>query len=276
MSVDEARKYLEIIAEKGFKWVLWTGGEVFIYYDEILDLTKYGKSLGLKFSIDTNAYWAISKTVAHEKLKPLKDAGVIHIDVSCDAFHMKYIPVDRVINAVESAQELGISSRVCFTYSGNQAEDNMILNKIKEEKLPYADSELAKVGFAKKLPESAFGCIDITKVGDCGELGPLVLPDGNVIGCCNPTVQKESPIFIGSGKDNLEKNLEKFLKSSCIMYLNTFGFKTLYEFLSGDSSFSQFKNKRYSHCCEFCEDIFSDYKLSAKLEDYMKKAVEAK
>jgi len=271
MSVGEAKRYIKIAASKGFKCILWTGGEIFIYYDEILELTEYGSSLGLVFTIDTNAYWATSKEIAYEKLQRLQKAGVIHIGVSCDAFHLKYIPIDRVANAIKASQDLNLSTIVSFTYSGNKKEDNKILSTLKDYEVPFEVSEVAKVGFAKNLPDEVFGRIDISEIGSCGELGPLVRPDGSIIGCCNPTVPKQSPVFIGAGKENFEDNLNKYLKSDCINSINELGFKTFFELLSSDLVFSKYKTKKYSHCCEFCEDIFSDGYLSGKICDFIQK-----
>ncbi len=275
MSVEEARQYIEIAASKGFKCILWTGGEIFIYYDEILELTEYGRSLGLAFTIDTNAYWATSGEIACEKLERLQRAGVIHIGVSCDAFHLKYIPAERVVNAVKAAQHLSLSSIVSFTYSGDEAADNKILNDLNGFKIPFEASAVAKVGFAKKLPEKVFGSIDISQVGDCGELGPLVRPGGSIIGCCNPTVPEESPVFIGTGRENFKENVVRYLKSDCINSISELGFKTFYDMLSGDIAFSQYKMKKYSHCCEFCEDIFANRYLSEKIRGFIEKSKES-
>lgn len=269
MSIDEAKKYLEVAAAKNFKCILWSGGEVFIYFDEILKLTEYGKSLGLVFTIDTNAYWAKSRELAYEKLKILKEAGVIHIDVSCDAYHFKYIPVENIINAVKAALDLGISSRVSFTYSGYEEIDQMLLSKLKEQEVPYVKSEMAKVGFAKKLPDELFGSIEISELIGCDELGPLVRMDGSIIGCCNPTVSKESPVHIGVGIENFEENIDKYLNSKCINSLADQGFLKLYNFLKNDKDFKQYKEKKYSHICEFCFDLFSDRDLYQKSMDYI-------
>ncbi|MCX7747706.1 MAG: radical SAM protein [Clostridia bacterium] len=258
MRVEDAKHYLDVAAAKGFKWILWTGGEVFIYFDEILELTKYGNALGLLFSIDTNAYWALSIDQSAHKLRQLKEAGLIHLDVSCDAFHAPYVPFDRIVNAVKGAQEVGLSVRVCFTYSGDVKKDEDILIKLKENQLPYVDAHLARVGFAKKLPSEKFDTLSIKSVGDCGELGPLVLPDGSLIGCCNPTVKAPSPIFVGSGKEKFEESIDRFLTSPVVDAITHYGFNHFYELLSENPHFQKIKDKNYSHCCEFCEDIFMD------------------
>ncbi len=271
MSMDEAKKYLQVAAAKNFKCILWSGGEVFIYFNEILKLTEYGKSLGLVFTIDTNAFWAQSEEVAYGKLKLLKEAGVIHIDVSCDAFHMKFVPVKNIITAVKAALDLGISSRVSFTYSGDKEVDHMLLSILKEQEVPFVESEMAKVGFAKKLPDELFGSIEIADLMGCEELGPLVRTDGSIIGCCNPTVSKESPVHIGLGKDNFEDKIDNYLNSKCINLLANLGFRKLYNLLKEDKTFEPYKKKKYSHNCEFCFDLFNDKELYQRTMDYIEK-----
>jgi len=265
MSVDEAKVYLQTAVSKGFKWVLWTGGEVFIYYEEIVELTQYGQSLGLIFSVDTNAFWASSEEKALQMLLPLKKYGVVHMDVSSDAFHSKYVDVQNVISAVRAALKVGISTRATFTYSGDSQIDDVLLNTLKKAEIPFSTSCLARVGLAKNLPLVVFGNIDMSQVGDCGELGPLVLPDGSVIGCCNPSVAPKSPIFIGGPDLDFFQKIDLFFQAPCIKYISQFGMKDIYQTVQ-NSPYASILAGGFSHPCELCETVFGHKEVNKLIQ----------
>lgn len=110
MDLDDLREYVQAAYDNNNKlrWVgLGCGGEVFLEFEkmikaleiitEITDTTPY---------VMTNAYWATSKEVALEKLSRVKEAGAGILWFSLDSFHQKFVPMDRVVNAVKAALEL--------------------------------------------------------------------------------------------------------------------------------------------------------------------------
>jgi hypothetical protein len=85
-----------------------TGGEPFLDFELLLDVVKHGKQLGARISCVTNAYWAVTDEMARGKLTNLVDAGLTSISISVSRFHQRFIPIQRVRRALETAGRLGI------------------------------------------------------------------------------------------------------------------------------------------------------------------------
>ena len=95
------------------KKIGFTGGEVFLFYDILLECMLYAKNLGLHSTVKTNAFWAKDFKTAREKLSKLADAGLIAMEISTDEFHQEYVPFEYALNAANAAQSSGINSELC-------------------------------------------------------------------------------------------------------------------------------------------------------------------
>ena len=91
-------------------FVGFTGGEVFLHYDLLLQLGRYlNQRFKYRFGIATNCYWAKSQERARAKLEPLIEVGLAEMLVSLDDFHLEYIDARRIEHAVNVALKLGAS-----------------------------------------------------------------------------------------------------------------------------------------------------------------------
>lgn len=263
---DDARKVVRMAAESGIRWVCWTGGEPTLYRAEILELMRYCKSLGLDSAIETNGYWAQSVEVARQWIAEMQACGLVHIAVSCDAYHLEHIPFGRIVNLAKAAKELDLDLLAFFIRSGEDERDREILDNLRALDIATETDGLAPIGFANDLPPQLFGGMDMRQVGDCGELGPLVLPDGEIIGCCNPKVSPTSPIHLGEGFDTFKESFEGFLAHPLPKLFHTRGIRYLFEQLQAEPAFVPYRDKPYRHFCEFCEDILNDPGLKEAID----------
>lgn len=63
------------------------GGETFLYYPILLQAVSRATELGFATGIVTNGYWATTEADALTWLRPLAEAGLDRIEISCDLFH---------------------------------------------------------------------------------------------------------------------------------------------------------------------------------------------
>ncbi len=277
VSVEEAHHYIETAAAHGYKWFCLTGGEALIYWDECIELVRHGSSLGMTMAIETNAYWGRTPEIAEKRLGQLIDAGLKHLPISADAYHLPYVKLANVLNVARIAKRIEMSYIVFFIYSDNEKKDREILEALDREELFYEASECAPLGFAKQLPNEMFRTIDVKTVGDCGELGPLVVPGGDVIACCNPDVPRESPIYLGNLNDEpLSVLLERYAANPYVRKIEKCGFTDLFgRAMKNDQLRAAYGDKTYRHICEFCEEIFKDPVGRAHLKQEIEGASEA-
>ncbi len=106
-AVDVAA-WLRLVCEHPLEWVMFLGGEPFIYLDELIlmvDAVRCESDAEPKVS--TNGYWAYEENVARARLARLHAAGLDHIRFSVDAFHSGFVPVGRVALGIRAARAVG-------------------------------------------------------------------------------------------------------------------------------------------------------------------------
>jgi MoaA/NifB/PqqE/SkfB family radical SAM enzyme len=89
-----------------------SGGEVFLDFEQLLEVAAHGKQLGGTVSCVTNAYWATSDERARAMIRALKQAGLTQLAASTSRFHQRYVKLERVRRALLLAKEAGL--RTCL------------------------------------------------------------------------------------------------------------------------------------------------------------------
>jgi MoaA/NifB/PqqE/SkfB family radical SAM enzyme len=78
LTTEEARKFIEDVAEFNAPVLLFSGGEPFLR-DDLFDLAEYASSLGLRPVISTNG-----TLITEEKARRAKEVGIMYVGVSLD------------------------------------------------------------------------------------------------------------------------------------------------------------------------------------------------
>lgn len=85
----------------------WTGGEPFLNYELLLELTALGAWLGLPATfVETNCYWCRDDQITRERLTELKEAGLQGILISANPFVLEGTPFEYTARAARIAQEV--------------------------------------------------------------------------------------------------------------------------------------------------------------------------
>lgn len=106
-------------------FVGFTGGEVFLHHDLLVELGRYASErIGCKFAVSTNASWASTEQAATRLLQPLVAAGLKYLMISIDDLHLEFVPERRIVTAVNAAFALGITvtAQTVLTKNGRTAE----------------------------------------------------------------------------------------------------------------------------------------------------------
>jgi len=85
----------------------FTGGEPFLNFDLLLEVTAIAHRLGIPSTfVETNCVWCIDDETTRDKLKQLKEAGLQGILISANPFIVEYVPFARIQRAVRIALEV--------------------------------------------------------------------------------------------------------------------------------------------------------------------------
>ena len=98
-----------LLAKNGLREIHIGGGEPFLDFSGLCDFIKTVNRYGIYIQyIETNGFWCYNRERAMEKLRALCQLNVNYLMVSCDPFHLEYVPLRRVLNFIEWCQDSGM------------------------------------------------------------------------------------------------------------------------------------------------------------------------
>jgi len=169
LSTEEAKGFLDDIAEYGAPVILFSGGEPLMRPD-LLELIGYAKARGLRAVISTNG-----TLITKEKAEELKSFGLSYVGISLDGLRetndrFRGIPgaFDLAIEGIRNCMSLGIKVGLRFTINKRNAMDIPgIFQLIEEENIPrVCFYHLVYSGRGSNLIEEDLSHKDTRKVVD--------------------------------------------------------------------------------------------------------------
>ncbi|AAU92989.1 radical SAM/SPASM domain-containing protein [Methylococcus capsulatus] len=267
MQIEQVSEYLKVIPPFA-SGVCFTGGEPFLYYQDILELVLQAKDLGLKTSLVTGAGWVRGESSTRARIKALAEAGLGHICISWDQYHEEFSARDRPLRLARLAIEagMGVAVRV-VTSTEEQKEAYHALFDGLPVYLQYQAP--VKVGRAASLPAEHFTFVAEPPAGVCNViLTPVIEADGTVYACCGPSYYagKSSPLRLGNTfEEPLEDILARAREDALLELILNAGPHGLYQLLKehpvGQERFKA--RPAYTGICELCMDITNDPELVA-------------
>jgi len=114
MQVKDAYNYLvEATAVSDLESFMVFGGEPMLYPKRAIAIFKKASQLRIpKTEMITNGVWGKNKATAEKLARELNTAGLNYLNISVDAFHAKYIPLEYPMNAALTSLKAGIENVV--------------------------------------------------------------------------------------------------------------------------------------------------------------------
>ena len=199
---------VDLAARSGIRKVEYTGGEIFLFYTDLLQLLDRGSGHGLTAVVDTNGFWAKSHEVAVRRLRPLAQRGLQKITLSADRYHQPFVPLPRIVHALSAARELGLDRSVtlCSLENDPALLETVVALRPHCSKLKVQPVTPFGRG-ADRLPRDRMArCSFANAARPCNQAtspAPTVCPDGRVTLCCAPpmwwprTEIEPSPLVLG-------------------------------------------------------------------------------
>ena len=261
--IDETKDFPDI------KHVSFTGGEVFLRFDDFLELTEYSSKKGLRVSCVTNGYWAKSLEKAIEKLALLKEKGLSVLNISFDEYHLEYIEAENINNAMIAAEKLNLPTLVNIAVEAKESGAKIVdMFSEKITNLTLKISPLLPAGKAKNLPKEIFK----RNIENIGLRCPFdrvftVLYDGFVYPCCSIFVKETALKVANINTSNLTEIFRK-IKNNALLYILR---NRTFDALNDVAAQLGFDVPKYvSSPCEVCATYFCEENIM-KFAEYIKK-----
>ena len=126
MEPEDAEQYIsEVTRNNNITWMTLIGGEALLDLERTVEIGKMALAHGIpSVQIDTNAAWCVDEQTTEHVFRTVYDAGLNIGNVSFDAFHQRYVPRERVLRFLQTAQKLGIPLETgCSTLQSRDADN---------------------------------------------------------------------------------------------------------------------------------------------------------
>ncbi len=179
--IKDFSEYVPYCKTAGF-----TGGEVFLRYNEMLDIHRHLFEFGFRTSITTNGFWGNNIQQARKQLRELIKFGLTEVAVSMDPSHAAWVKPEHASTAVKVALEAGLVVAVTsnFTTKEGSAKDYF-----EPEWHPYIiwdeNHYVLPVGRSKLLQRKVPDRIPTDDQLYCPRVQMVIQPNGDVDPCCS-------------------------------------------------------------------------------------------
>ncbi|NIM16450.1 MAG: radical SAM protein [Candidatus Aminicenantes bacterium] len=265
-----------------------TGGEPFLFLEEIEEILSFANSLGLKSYIGTNGFWGVSYSKAYNVLRKLYLSGLKVLLLSTDKYHQEFVSVDKIYNIVRAAEDIGIAVKITVNMTGKETENLLLIEKFNDFKCLISFKEPKLMGRARKnvnkedlitvIPGDRASYWDINEKNIhavCNQVkAPLITPDKRVWICCGIPANKYyytnfnlNPLVLGNMN---EKSLAAILKENednpmlkILISKGPVGLVRILEKVTGEKY--NFRDKYY-WACDLCCDILGNNRHVKQIE----------
>jgi hypothetical protein len=235
----------------------FTGGEPVLHRDALAALSRLAIDSGLEVGVVTNAYWADSPARAGRVLDRL--SHVARFDVSTDARHVEFVPLTRVIHAVDALRDRGQMGTIRFA---RQPGDDGLLDEVR--------ALLGRRGLVDRLHVSTLVPLDAmgqptlpeerrttqAPVFPCMAMAPVATPSGRVVACCGPLSFLPQPHALVLGdlrRDSLGTILERRANNPFVQALRISGVVGLQQLVRelglGDAALPAYDSESVCYAC---------------------------
>jgi hypothetical protein len=227
LDLDAMRAVIEQMPGAGIPWLNITGGEPFLYPDDLVALVIAGRAANLpEISIYTNGFWAETPDKADRLLTRLAAAGFMarpgdHLQVSAGIYHQEFLSFDRVCVLASSFHRMfGRRIRLSFELpvgGRREAEEDQVRRQLTAAGVAHCVSlsfrSIDRVGRGRTLVGAPLRQIDVP----CRVIEQIVIdPDGAVRPCCGFNNENHG-IKIGQFKQHRLRDLVKRMQNDPVL-----------------------------------------------------------
>lgn len=256
---EKAKKILVEMAQAGVGGISFSAGEPFLYFNEITELVKLCRQIGIYTRIVTNSFWAKTAESSDSLVSELKRNGLCQLRLSYSRWHQKNVNRNNILNAARSCQKIGLNYFISFVTDFSK-EDDQYEQFLRDHCLTFFPEPVIYSGRAESFKRR----IILTDYqANCCDMNPYLTPDLDMYACCDAGSHftKTNFFYLGNLNDNTVEQL--FIKSETDQLHNlirTMGITNI-------ASFTGMKAREiitYSKC-ELCRKLFNSPETVTRL-----------
>ncbi|WP_135829663.1 radical SAM protein [Halorussus halobius] len=248
--------------------IVFTGGEVTLHWETLLEGIARAKELGYMTRIVTNSWWAHDIERARDGLEELLDAGLDEISTSYDDFHTDFTDPEPILNLIEAGMETDrLKNLSVATVIGHEDPeyDKARMEELLSERfdcppeefddrLVLIEDKASPLGHGAQLDVSDLEPADTLLAGCKDVINTVsVHPDGSVKACCGHAQWYVPDLTLGSlDEETLPEIVDRSGQNLVYWLIHKLGPKQLLEELGVDN--------HHSGICHACHDLLGNHR----------------
>jgi MoaA/NifB/PqqE/SkfB family radical SAM enzyme len=259
MALDKAKKIIVELARAGVDGISFSAGEPLLYFNEITELVKLCRQLGMYTRIVTNSFWAKKTESADRLVAELKEHGLCQLRLSYSRWHQKKVRQQNVLHAARSCEKIGLPYFISFITDFSQ-EDDQHEQFLRDHGLTFFPEPVIYAGRAKSFKRRS---ILTDYQPNCCTMNPYLTPDLDMYACCDAGSHFPATNFFYLGNLNdrsLEQLFTKNETDPLYGLIRTLGITAI-------ASYNGMKAREiitYSKC-ELCRKLFNSPETLTRL-----------
>lgn len=259
-------KFMEGIREvPTAKVVVFTGGEVTLRKDLLLEGIALAKAGGLITRIVTNGGWATTPEAASRMVQDLKHAGLDELNTSYDDFHAPFTPIGNIANLVRAGLDAHMRLGMGVIVDKNATWDSVAVREALCKDLGMSLSDLDQaITIVEDYPTPSGSGEGLDVEGlDAGEklnMGcPEVIktvslhPNGTVKACCGHVMFYSHDLTLGNIKEERLLDIVSRAQHNIVYWwIHMLGPKRILEKLGVQGN--------YSSICHACQVLTTQHR----------------
>jgi pyruvate-formate lyase-activating enzyme len=269
MPVETARRYAEqmpALAAQGIRSLSFTGGEPLLARQQLRLLSDAAHAAGMTSGVVTAAHWATSVPAARKVVDEFP--GIACWDISVDAYHEKFIGLERIRNAQEAAVAAGRRVTLRFTHDVPLTEaDQRLLAFISQmPDVQIASQKVRKVGRGREL-EIAESDRYNPWTKPCMTQGLVVRYDGSLSPCCmNLVEERRHPFQLGDARERPLTDIHRdYMAQPLLQLIRAIGFTELLRWLEEAKLDGLLPDRLPDDACDVCALVVTDERMASVL-----------
>jgi organic radical activating enzyme len=257
-----------------YKLVVFTGGEPTLAWPTLLAGITRAHERGLTTRVVTNAHWARSAEAARRRVRALRSAGLDEINFSTGDQHARFVPVERVVQAIRAACENGITSiavmvekvaargitrqSLCDRPDYRQLSEDYPGVVVQVNESPWMP--LSEILIGRYAEGTTTNRSNLAERTGCDSVlaTTTVQPDGQITACCGLGVRMIPELAVGDITDTTlaaadKDAAEDFLKR----WIRVEGPERILDWASRYDPAIEWED-RYAHRCQACLRLYRD------------------